>query len=471
MPASGLLSGVEALPSSPDGLVAAFYGDDFTGSTDVMEAWVRSGRDCVLFLDVPTADQVAAAGAIDVIGVAGLSRSWSPGEMDQRLPQIFDGLRRLSPPIFHYKICSTFDSAPHVGSIGRALEIAREVFGPQPIPLIVGAPILKRYTAFGNLFATAEGVTHRIDRHPTMANHPVTPMNESDLRVHLSNQTALSGALVDVLALNQSPQAVDDVVDAALAGDPGYLVFDVWDEVTLRETGRQLRRLVMTRLADGEGTTVVCGSSGVEYALAQSLATPGEPALVAPTEYTDPSPQTTLVVVGSRSPVTAAQTRIAIDHGFLEIPVDPSRFLGPRADVAAYRGALAREVVGALHSGANTIVTTPAKTEDVAIDGNTLGQELSLVLQEVCEQSLPQRLVVAGGDTSGHIARGIGVMSLRVTALLSPGAPLCHAEISGTPVRSLELCLKGGQVGPPDYFVRLAGARMSHPTTQERAQK
>lgn len=470
MPTSGPVSGVETLPSNTDGLIAAFYGDDFTGSTDVMEAWVRSGHECVLFLDVPTEDEVVAAGTIDVIGVAGLSRSWSPEEMDQWLPAIFHGLSLLGAPLFHYKICSTFDSAPEVGNIGKALEIARDIFGTHAIPLIVGAPILKRYTAFGNLFATADGVTHRIDRHPTMAHHPVTPMKESDLRVHLSYQTALSGALIDVLALTQHPSAVDTAVDQVFAADPGYVLFDVWDEATLKETGRQLLRLVGMRLAGGEKTTVVCGSSGVEYALAQSLAVAGEPGLVAPTDYADPAAKPTLVVVGSRSPVTAVQAQVALDHGFVEVPVDPAHFLADSADVATYRAAIVREVVVALKSGANTIVTTPAKSDDVPIDGTTLGQELSQVVREVCEHSLPQRLVVAGGDTSGHIARGIGVTSLRVKCLMAPGAPLCHAEILGDTPRSLELCLKGGQVGPPDYFVRLAGARTSRATTKERAQ-
>ena len=56
-------------------------------------------------------------------------------------------------------------------------------------PSIVGAPRLKRYQAFGNLFAAVDGVGHRLDRHPTMSRHPVTPMHEADLRLHLREQT------------------------------------------------------------------------------------------------------------------------------------------------------------------------------------------------------------------------------------------------------------------------------------------
>jgi hypothetical protein len=38
----------------PDGLLLAYYGDDFTGSTDAMEAISAAGVRTVLFLDTPT---------------------------------------------------------------------------------------------------------------------------------------------------------------------------------------------------------------------------------------------------------------------------------------------------------------------------------------------------------------------------------------------------------------------------------
>ncbi|MGO8249179.1 hypothetical protein ACC809_36725, partial [Rhizobium johnstonii] len=37
----------------------------------------------------------------------------------------------------------------------------------------------------GNLFAAYQGRIFRIDRHPVMSRHPVTPMDEADLAVHL----------------------------------------------------------------------------------------------------------------------------------------------------------------------------------------------------------------------------------------------------------------------------------------------
>ena len=57
------------------------------------------------------------------------------------------------------------------------------------VPLILGAPAIGRWQAFGNLFARAGDGIHRLDRHPTMARHPVTPMDEADVTAHLARQT------------------------------------------------------------------------------------------------------------------------------------------------------------------------------------------------------------------------------------------------------------------------------------------
>ncbi|MBL2103911.1 four-carbon acid sugar kinase family protein, partial [Klebsiella pneumoniae] len=83
------------------------------------------------------------------------------------LPRHLRFLQALGVRICHYKVCSTFDSAPRIGSIGSALEIGRAIYGGRTVPIIVGAPDLGRYQVFGNLFARAGGEIFRIDRHPT----------------------------------------------------------------------------------------------------------------------------------------------------------------------------------------------------------------------------------------------------------------------------------------------------------------
>lgn len=79
--------------------------------------------------------------------------------------------KALGTPVVHYKVCSTFDSSPTVGSIGRALEIGQRVMGSRWVPIVAGALAMARYTFFGHLFAANAGEAFRIDRHPTMSRH------------------------------------------------------------------------------------------------------------------------------------------------------------------------------------------------------------------------------------------------------------------------------------------------------------
>jgi len=450
------LSGSRQPLRNASGLVASFYGDDFTGSTDVMEAFVRNGFNCVLFLDVPTTQDLDQVGPLDVIGVAGMSRSWSPEEMDSQLPQIFQALHELAAPLFHYKICSTFDSAPDIGSIGRALDIAHDSFGPQTVPLVVGAPILKRYTVFGHLFATAGDVTHRIDRHPTMAFHPVTPMTESDLLRHLAHQTKRQGAGIDFLCLLGPSDEVDRRVDELVSQETSIVHFDVLENRTLEATGRQLARMIHNRWSDGNQQTVVFGSSGVEYGLATWWESREDDSAGAETMPDFPVAQT-LAVVGSRSPATTAQVDQAREAGFVDIGINPVELLGTASAAEGYRRELSSQIIGALKSGKNVVVTTPEKSESIPISGKSLATASADIVRTVFAEYVPRRLIVAGGDTSGHVARALEIHSLKISRLLTPGAPLCTATLANRPDEMLDVCLKGGQVGAPDYFVRIAG--------------
>jgi uncharacterized protein YgbK (DUF1537 family) len=117
----------------------------------------------------------------------------SPAEMDEQLMPVLAAMSRLPVPLVHYKVCSTFDSSPTIGSIGRVMDLSRSAFGDTAIPIVAATPALGRYCAFGNLFARSgtDGRVHRIDRHPIMSVHPVTPMHEADLTRHLGAQTSM----------------------------------------------------------------------------------------------------------------------------------------------------------------------------------------------------------------------------------------------------------------------------------------
>lgn len=432
--------------TGPKAPLIAFYGDDFTGSTDVMEALTMAGVDTVLFLGPPTSEDLARFPSARGIGVAGVARTMSPEQMDAQLPMIFRSLRATGAPLFHYKICSTFDSSPEIGSIGRGLDIARREFETDMVPMVVGAPALRRYQVFGNLYAAVDGVTHRLDRHPTMTRHPITPMGEADIRLHLARQTSATIALIDRLTLAEGPAAVDRHIGAEESENADVILFDVLDDSDLIEIGRVISRAAETSAA----TVVAVGSSGVEYALdAHWRAHP-------PAEHTPFTPvyaprRQTLAVSGSRAPASDAQVAYALHNGFASVFADPSALTGSSSGVDE----LVARALAVLETGADAVVHTPPKA-DRAVDADRLGLALGEATRRIVHGAGIRRLVVAGGDTSGRVARALEIIALRMIAPAAPGAPLCRATSEVPLIDGLEIALKGGQVGPPDYFVSIA---------------
>src|SRR5262249_9145055 len=139
-------------------------------------------------------------------------------------------LKALGARHVHYKVCSTFDSSPKIGSIGRAIDVAAEIFRAPFVPVLAAAPALGRFTIFGTHFARfgigTKGEIHRLDRHPSISKHPVNPMTEADLRVHLSRQTQKKITLFDISKVTMPLAAARTEFKRLLAEKPEVILFD-----------------------------------------------------------------------------------------------------------------------------------------------------------------------------------------------------------------------------------------------------
>ena len=244
----------------------AFYGDDFTGSTDALEVLAFAGLQTALLLKPPTPELLASFPPLDAVGVAGDSRAMTPVEMDEQLPPVFEALARCGAPIVHYKVCSTFDSAPGIGSIGHTMVIAQKIFRNRFIPVVGSTPALQRYCLFGHLFARSgtDGRMYRLDRHPIMRVHPVTPADDSDLQANLQRQGALSVARLEFPALESGlVSALAALVDILSAQPQAVLIDSASDRQQTTVGG------LLDGLAQQEAPLFIVGPSGVEYALTQ----------------------------------------------------------------------------------------------------------------------------------------------------------------------------------------------------------
>ena len=459
-------------PILKNNILLSYYGDDFTGSTDVLETLALNGVPAVLFLNAPEKHELdefrlkAGVGCsgnsnkVKAFGVAGVSRSLTPAEMDAELPSIFQKISAIPSDFFHYKICSTFDSSPSTGNIGHAVELALKHFPARYIPLLVGAPFLNRFVLFGNLFARVGEVTYRLDRHPTMSKHPVTPMNESDLRVHLGLQTHRPIKLMDQFGLQGAYGDPNEFLESIIDDSPEYVLFDTLNVNHLSTIGK-----ILVNNHQGDLSLLV-GSSGIEYALALYLQQQGKIKKVDSTINVGRANKM-VVMAGSAAPGTAHQMDHMIDQGHQGIRIDTCKLADPERQGQVVE-ATVKQALEAIESGRVPVIYSVAGPDDPEVPktlkymeskgipskevGRIIAETQGQILKQIITSIGQLRVAVAGGDTSGYVSRALGIYALETLCPIAPGAPLCIAHSIESQFDGLEIALKGGQNGNKRYF-------------------
>ena len=440
----------------------AFYGDDFTGSSENLAQYHRHGLRSILFLDAARAGEIRnRAGDYDVIGIAGVARSLAPAAMAAEIRPALELFRDIGSRFVQYKICSTFDSSPEVGSFGVAVAEARSIWPGCLIPVHAAMPEQGRYTVFGQHFARFGDQVFRLDRHPSMSRHPSTPMDEADLGRHLARQTAVSIDYVTAPMLDGPPSIVRDLLARARAAG-SIIVFDGMTSDHLDRTATCL-----WEQASG-GTVFTLGAQGVAHGLGRHLASKmgREPDR---TPFLDAAPRM-LVVSGSCAAQTALQIECAETAGWATVRLDVARVLDPesRDDALEHVRQAARD---SFRNSRDVIILTARGPDDPSLGearealrrmklspeaaAREIGAAFAFLARNLAGEFGLRRLVFSGGDTSSYAMRAIGAFALTIARVDSrTGGHVCRLHADDPAVNGLQVLLKGGQIGGPDLFLR-----------------
>ena len=447
--------------------LVAFYGDDFTGASENMAQFHRHGLSTFLFLRCPSPDRFReVARTFQVVGVAGVARSLSPGRMAAEIEPPLRLFRDAGIGIVQYKLCSTFDSAPGRGNLATAIAVARQAFGACFVPVFAAMPEFGRYTAFGHHFAAAGRDVHRLDRHPTMARHPATPMRESDLRLVLREQGGGGVGLVDWVTLRAGCAAALARVAEERGSTNAPVVLDGLDDDDCPRVAELICRIAL------DEPVLVFAAQGFAHGLGRRLSGTARSARP-PVEALAPVPSL-LVLSGSCSIVTAAQLLRFEQAGAALHRLRPSRLLdpgraGPELD-HAMRAASAN-----LGRGRSIAIHTAMGPDDLdardlagaasrrGLDGEAATRAVGLALGTLAGELISRhglgRVVFAGGDTSSFALGGLDPDGLTmVSGDFATGAHVVAVSGRGA-IHGREVVLKGGQVGGEDIFVQLRDGR------------
>jgi uncharacterized protein YgbK (DUF1537 family) len=175
-----------------------------------------------------------------------------------------------------------------------------------------------------------------------------------------------------------------------------------------------------------------------------------------------------LVISGSCSPTSERQIRYALKHGFAGHRIDALKIVDAGQQAEEIKRAYI-EAGTSLARGKSVILYTALGPKDPVLykvqalgtrkHAAGYGEIIAKAQAEICRDLVLiydlKRILISGGDTSGHIVKALETQALEMLAPVSPGAPLCIATSVNPAFDGLELLLKGGQLGGDDVFVRL----------------
>ena len=396
--------------------------DDFTGATDLATTLSRRGMSAAVVIEDREITPARLAG-LDAVVVALKSRT---APVDRAVADSLDALERVvgwGAERVYLKYCSTFDSTDS-GNIGPVLDAFRDRLGVDRTIVVPAFPANGRTVENGLLSVNGELLENSSMRH-----HPLTPMTKSRLSEILAPQTDATITEIPLAAVRSGAESLHAAIAAAPAG---YLVVDATADDDLRTIA----------LASSD-LRLISGGAGLAIGLES-------PATSAPDDFPHFAGRR-LVVCGSASATTRAQIAdAATRHPTRKVDVDEA-VTDPSGEVRAivdWVRSLGADDVPVVYSVGELGDVLPGEAGVVA--AAAVERVLSAVVAALVSDGTVDRVIVAGGETSGAVVKALGVALLTIGPALAPG--VCWSAARTDAARDVALVLKSGNFGAVDLF-------------------
>lgn len=401
-------------------------GDDFTGSSDLANTLAKQGMRTVQYTGVPVID---AAEDVEAGVVALKSRSIPvEGAISQSL-EALKWLKAQGCQQFFFKYCSTFDST-HEGNIGPVIDVLAQELDANCIIVCPAFPGAGRTLYQGHLF-----VNDTLLNECGMQNHPLTPMTDADIRRWLKPQTNNPVFHIPALTVFEGADQIESTLSKLSHEERCLVVVDAIRDEDLMLIGKAASQL-----------SLITGGSGVALGLPENFRKKG---LI--DEFSNDwrgESGRCAILSGSCSIATRNQLKLfAENHPTMELNV---------TDII--EGKITSDFVCVWITNQTSIplVYSSADPDDVkkvqeiyGVDesANAIENLFSKVAQQLVEEGF-NRLIVAGGETSGAVIEGLEINTMEIGGEIDPGVPVMRAR------DNLVIALKSGNFGAPDFFVK-----------------
>jgi len=406
--------------------------DDFTGATDLANTLVKAGMRVTQVIGVP--DGATEIGDAQAVVVALKSRTNPADEAVAWSLAALEWLRQQGAQQIVFKYCSTFDSTAS-GNIGPVADALLDALHADFAFVCPAFPQNGRTIYRGDLFVGDE----LLARSP-MKDHPLTPMRDSNLVRLMAAQSSRKVGLIAIERVRAGVAAIRAAASELRARGVSYAVVDALDDDDLRRIG----------LAAADHALVTGGSS-VALALPDNFRAQGRLAPPLPPQMPTMRGRAA-VFAGSCSQATRRQIA-ALRGRWPMIKLDIDRIAAGEDVVGAtLRWAKLQEpsVPVLIYASSDPDeVDAIQQRYGVGQSGALIEQSLAAIARGLVKDGF-DRIVVAGGETSGAVVSALQIRALRIGPEIDPGVPWTQAL--GKP--ALALALKSGNFGAEDFFVK-----------------
>lgn len=412
--------------------MTTFFGaiaDDLTGATDLAGLLARSGVPVSLRMGVP-AEAPANTASIEIIALK--CRTEPVAEAVAETRAALSWLRQAGAQRFFWKYCSTFDSTPK-GNIGPVAEALMVDLGVDQTIYCPAFPENGRRVFMGNLFVYEQPLAES-----AMKDHPLTPMRDSNLMRLLAPQVTRAVGLANRSFVAKGEAALMARLAELQAQGVAHVVVDAVSNDDLTVIARACHDMVL--MTGGSAVAMPLSLIWAERGLVARRGAGAMPRIEGPA----------ILLSGSCSAMTNRQVAAALVAGRPSLRLDPLA-LAERGSVTALNWLAAQDM------SATPLVYATAEPAAVRAAQARLGKERAGQLVEdalaacavLARDRGARRFVVAGGETSGAVAKALGIDHLDIGPEIAAGVPWCFAQSAGLAVA---ITLKSGNFGAETFF-------------------
>lgn len=399
--------------------------DDFTGAGDAASFLAKSGAKTIMYNTVPKQLPYPC----DAIVIALKTRSIKAHEAISETKKAVDFFRQIGCEKIYFKYCSTFDSTPQ-GNIGIVTDFLLDYLQLPYTVLCPSLPVNNRIVKDGILYVNGTAL-----HDSPLRNHPLNPMWDSYIPNLMKPQSRYPCFIMKQKDFCEWKYQLQELQSK-------YKKFYIIPDYESDEDGRRITQAF-------EELPLLTGGSGLlEYVVQH------RPGICLENKNYQKQKNKTILLCGSCSEATRYQVEYYRKNHGICYPVDADSIMKNAVtakDILAYADQHKQPVL--IYSNAVEQDMKELKKKDTFHQASKLIEQIMGDISCAALNKGYNRIIVAGGETSGAVIQKLGVDGFYIGKSVDPGVP----ELIPLNNNHITLVLKSGNFGAEDFFAKAAG--------------